>query len=165
MVTALTSVPSQRGLLVQHAKECLQPSISLCYEQMSQSLSVASNYINLLKVTAMFLSCCVNIKTSFPCSTLGYSSSKTKSRLMQNKDLVSCCLTYGANAKKATLPYLSLLESKCESEYQKGNLPIQKMLYVPLGCYILLRTYVPTQNLFSGLLFTTVSAEPLNSLV
>ena len=26
----------------------------------------------------------------------------------------------------------------------KGNLPMQKMLYASLGCYILLRTYVPT---------------------
>ena len=73
---------------------------------------------------------------------------------MQNKDLVSCCLTYGANAKTATLPYLSLLESeserKCKVNVKKVILPIQKMLYASLGCYISLRTYVPTQSLFSG---------------
>ena len=66
---------------------------------------------------------------------------------MQNKDLVSCCLTYGANAKTATLLYLSLLESKVIVNVKvnvKGNLPMQKMLYASLGCYILLRTYVPT---------------------
>ena len=64
---------------------------------------------------------------------------------MQNKDLVSCCLTYGANAKTATLPYLSLLESKVNVKVNvKGNLPMQKMLYASLGSYILLRTYVPT---------------------
>jgi hypothetical protein len=38
---------------------------------------------------------------------------------MQNKDLVSCCLTYGANAKTATLPYLSLLE------YVKVNVKVK----------------------------------------
>ena len=46
---------------------------------------------------------------------------------MQNKDLVSCCLTYGANAKTATLP---LFKFACESKVnvnvkvnvnQKGN--------------------------------------------
>jgi len=67
---------------------------------------------------------------------------------MQNKDLVSCCLTYGANAKTATLPCLSLLESKVNVKVnvniKKVILPIQKMLYASLGCYILLRTYVPT---------------------
>ena len=64
---------------------------------------------------------------------------------MQNKDLVSCCLTYGANAKTATLPCLGLLESKVNVKVNvKGNLPMQKMLYASLGCYILLRTYVPT---------------------
>ena len=68
---------------------------------------------------------------------------------MQNKDLVSCCLTYGANAKTATLPCLGLLESKVIVNVKvnvnvKGNLPMQKMLYASLGSYILLRTYVPT---------------------
>ena len=67
---------------------------------------------------------------------------------MQNKDLVSCCLTYGANAKTATLPCLSLLESKVNVKVnvniKKVILPIQKMLYASLGCYILLRTYVST---------------------
>ena len=67
---------------------------------------------------------------------------------MQNKDLVSCCLTYGANAKTATLPCLSLLESKVNVKVnvniKKIILPMQKMLYASLGCYILLRTYVPT---------------------
>ena len=64
---------------------------------------------------------------------------------MQNKDLVSCCLTYGANAKTATLPYLSLLENKVNVKVNvKGNLPMQKMLYASLGCYIYLGLYVPT---------------------
>jgi hypothetical protein len=83
---------------------------------------------------------------------------------MQNQDLVSCCLTYGANAKTAILPYLSLLESKCESKVniKKVILPIQKMLYVSLGSYILLRTYVLPRVYLEGILLATVSAEPLN---
>ena len=85
---------------------------------------------------------------------------------MQNKDLVSCCLTYGANAKTATLPCLSLLESKCESEYQKGNFANSKDAL----CSSRLLHF--TQDVCSYLesiqreySLATVSAEPLNSLV
>ena len=58
---------------------------------------------------------------------------------MQNKDLVSCCLSYSANAKTAILQYLNY-ESKCESKVnvKKDNLPIQKMFYASLGCYVCL---------------------------
>ena len=82
---------------------------------------------------------------------------------MQNKDLVSCCLTYGANAKTAILPCLSLLESKCESEYQKGNFANSKDAL----CSSRLLHF--TQDLCSYLesiqreySLATVSAEPLN---
>jgi hypothetical protein len=56
---------------------------------------------------------------------------------MHNKDLVSCCLSYSANAKTATLPYLSLLGSKVNVKVnvniKRVILPIQKMFYASLG--------------------------------
>ena len=81
---------------------------------------------------------------------------------MQNKDLVSCCLTYGANAKTATLPCLSLLESKVNVN-QKGNFANTEDAL----CFSRLLHF--TQDLCSYLEFiqreyslATVSAEPLN---
>ena len=58
---------------------------------------------------------------------------------MQNKDLVSCCLPYSANAKTAILQYLNC-ESKVNVKVnvKKIILPTQKMLYASLGCYICL---------------------------
>ena len=87
---------------------------------------------------------------------------------MQNKDLVSCCLTYGANAKTATLPCLSLLESKCESKVNiKSNVKSNFANTEDALCFSRLLHF--TQDLCSYLEFiqreyslATVSAEPLN---
>ena len=79
---------------------------------------------------------------------------------MQNKDLVSCCLSYSANAKTAILQYLICLE--CESKYQKNNFANAEDALCFSRLLHLLRAYVPTQSLFSGNTLATVSAEPLH---
>ena len=68
---------------------------------------------------------------------------------MQNKDLVSCCLSYSANAKTAILQYLNY-ESKCESKVnvKKDNfanaedvLCVSRLLHC-LGLMFLPRVYL-----------------------
>ena len=73
------------------------------------ALSVASNYVNLLKVTALFNFVFVfSIKTSFPYSAIGYSLSKTKEQ------------TY---AKQGLSKLLSFLQR----ERQNSNLTVLKL--------------------------------------
>ncbi len=47
----------------------------------------------------------------------------------------------------------------------KDNLPIQKMFYASLGCYICLGLMFLPRVYLAGNTLATVSAEPLNNLV
>ena len=81
---------------------------------------------------------------------------------MQNKDLVSCCLSYSANAKTAILQYLNCLECEGKVNVKKIILPIQKMLYASLDGYICLGPMFLPRVYLVGNTLATVSAEPLN---
>ena len=78
---------------------------------------------------------------------------------MQNKDLVSCCLPYSANAKTAILQYLNC---KSKVNVKKDNFANAEDVLCVSRLLHLLRAYAPTQSLFSGNTLATVSAEPLN---
>ena len=143
MVTALTSVPSWRGLLVQHAKEWfIAKHQFLCYEWMLQSLYLqrATMLIYSKSQRQFYLFVC--IRTSF--HVLQQTTPiEDKSRLMRNKDLVSCCLSYSANAKTAILQYLNC----------KSKVNVKKIICQFRRCFMRLQAVTFAQGLCSYLEF------------
>ena len=107
MGAASTSVPQWRGLSVQHAKNGLQPSISLCYEQILQSLYLQRATTLIYSKSQRQFICFVRIKTSFPCSTIDYSYQRQEQ-------------TY---AKQGLSKLLSFLQR----ERQNSNLTVLKL--------------------------------------
>ena len=117
--------------------------------------------LNLLKVTALVFICFVYIKTSF--LVLQQTTPiKDKSRLMQNKDLVSCCLSYSANAKTAILQYLNC---KSKVNIKRIILPMRKMFYASLGCCICLGLMFLPRVYLAGILQLQFQQSPQISLV
>ena len=126
-------------------KNGLQPSISFYVMSGYYSrLSVASNYVNLLKVTALVI-CFVCIKTSFPCSTIDYSCQR-QAQTYAKQGLSKLLSFLQRERQNSNLTILNLLESKVN--VKKDNfanaedvLCVSRLLHC-LGLMFLPRVYL-----------------------